>query len=43
MRFRSLAFAVFAAAMLFSMVREWSAPLGCPRLEVTGRAHAERQ
>jgi len=32
MRSRVLVFAVFAAAMLFSMVREWSAPIACPRL-----------
>jgi hypothetical protein len=37
MRFRALVFAFFAAAMLFSMVREWSAPVGCPRLEMTGK------
>jgi hypothetical protein len=36
MRSRTLAFAFFAAAMLFSMVREWSAPIGCPRREMTG-------
>jgi hypothetical protein len=35
MRPRALVFAFFAAAMLFSMVREWSAPAGCPRLEMT--------
>jgi hypothetical protein len=28
---RRLAFAFFAAAILFSMVREWSAPIACPR------------
>lgn len=31
MRSNLLVFAVFAAAMLFSMVREWSAPVGCIR------------
>jgi hypothetical protein len=36
MRFRAWVFAFFAAAMLFSVVREWSAPIGCPRLEMTG-------
>lgn len=36
MRSRTLVFAVFAAAMLFSMVREWSAPLGCPRQAIAG-------
>jgi hypothetical protein len=35
MRSRYLVFTFFAAAMLFSMVREWSAPAGCPRLEMT--------
>jgi hypothetical protein len=28
---RQLVFAVFAAAILFSMVREWSAPVACAR------------
>jgi len=32
MRSRYLVFAFFAAAMLFSIVREYSAPVGCPRL-----------
>ncbi|MGD0414557.1 MAG: hypothetical protein ABSA80_04325 [Terriglobales bacterium] len=40
MRSRYLVFAFFAAAMLFSMVREWSAPTGCPRLVTTGKVHA---
>jgi hypothetical protein len=35
MRLRVLVFAFFAAAMLFSVVREWSAPASCPRLELT--------
>jgi|SRR5580692_3502976 hypothetical protein len=35
MRARTLVFTFFAAAMLFSMVREWSVPIGCPRLVVT--------
>ncbi len=34
MRARTLVFAFFAAAMLFSMVREWSTPIGCLRLPV---------
>lgn len=38
MRPRIVVFAFFAAAMLFSVVREWSAPTGCPRLEMTGKA-----
>ncbi|MFI5114628.1 MAG: hypothetical protein ACHP7J_05735 [Terriglobales bacterium] len=38
MRQRALIFAVFAAAMLFSIVREWSAPAGCLRPEITARA-----
>ena len=25
-----LAFAIFAAALLLSMIREWSAPVSCP-------------
>jgi hypothetical protein len=37
-----LALAFFAAAILFSMVREWSAPTSCPRgllgLEVASTA-----
>ncbi|MGA2978493.1 MAG: hypothetical protein ABSD76_02770 [Terriglobales bacterium] len=37
MRSRALVFAFFAAAMLFSVVREWSAPVSCPRLEMTGK------
>jgi hypothetical protein len=32
MRTRRLAFLIFAAAILFSMVREWSAPAFCPRV-----------
>lgn len=31
MRSRALVFALFAAAMLFSMVREWNAPVACQR------------
>ncbi|MFY9673849.1 MAG: hypothetical protein WAK13_05325 [Terriglobales bacterium] len=38
MRNRTLVFMVFAAAMLFSMMREWSGPVGCPRLTVHARA-----
>jgi hypothetical protein len=37
MRSRGWVFAFFAAAILFSVVREWSAPIGCPRLEMTGK------
>jgi hypothetical protein len=37
MRQRALIFAVFAAAMLFSMVREWSAPAACLRPAMTAR------
>jgi len=29
---RFIVFAIFAAAMLFSTIREWSAPAACPRL-----------
>jgi hypothetical protein len=29
-----LVFAVFAAAILFSVIREWSAPVACLRLPV---------
>jgi len=29
---RVIVFAIFAAAMLFSTIREWSAPAACPRL-----------
>jgi hypothetical protein len=35
MRTRRFAFVLFAAAMLFSVVREWSAPVACLRLPVT--------
>jgi hypothetical protein len=31
---RMLVFAVFAAATLFSITREWSAPTAGPRLEI---------
>jgi hypothetical protein len=39
MRSRTLAFAFFAAAMLFSVVQEWSAPSACPRLPMTAKVH----
>jgi len=42
MRSRALVFAFFAAAMLFSMVREWSAPAGCPRIPVTSSHQRHR-
>jgi len=29
---RFIVFAIFAAAMLFSTIREWSVPAACPRL-----------
>jgi hypothetical protein len=32
MQSKSLIFALFAAALLFSTLREWSAPIACPRL-----------
>ena len=41
MRNRTLAFAFFAAAILFSMVREWGAPSTCPRI-VVDRTHLFR-
>jgi hypothetical protein len=31
---RSLVFALFAAAILFSMIREWSAPAACARIVI---------
>jgi hypothetical protein len=31
---RFIVFAIFAAAMLFSTIREWSAPPACPRLPI---------
>ena len=37
MRSRYLVFAFFAAAMLFSIMREWSAPTGCLRPEIVRR------
>ena len=37
MRSRTLVFAFFAAAMLFSVMREWSAPSACPRLTMSGK------
>jgi hypothetical protein len=42
MRSRVLVFAFFAAAMLFSVVREWSVPASCPRLELTRGAWRHR-
>jgi hypothetical protein len=41
MRARSLTFAFFAAAILFSMIREWSAPSACARIAID-RAHLSR-
>jgi len=35
MRTNRLVFALFAAAILFSMVREWSAPAACARIILT--------
>jgi len=32
MRTHRLAFAIFAAAILFSMIRKWSAPAACARI-----------
>ena len=37
MRSRKFVFAFFAAAILFSMIREWNAPVGCQRLPVFRR------
>jgi len=34
MSHRFIVFAIFAAAMLFSTIREWSNPVACPRLPV---------
>jgi hypothetical protein len=31
---RRLVFALFSLAILFSMVREWNAPVSCPRANV---------
>jgi hypothetical protein len=42
MRARSLAFAFFATAILFSMLREWSAPSACVRI-VIDRTHLFRR
>ena len=42
MRAHRLAFAFFAAAILFSMLREWSAPSTCPRIAVY-RTHLFRR
>jgi hypothetical protein len=42
MRARSLAFAFFAAAILFSMMREWSAPAACVRIGID-RPHLVRR
>jgi hypothetical protein len=43
MKNNRLAFALFAAAVLFSMIREWSAPAVCPRVmlisSVAAKAH----
>jgi hypothetical protein len=40
MRRNRLAFALFAAAILFSMVREWSAPIACTRTVLLSSAPA---
>jgi len=42
MRSRTLVFVFFAATMLFSIVREWSAPTGCLRLEMTDQPTRHR-
>jgi len=42
MRSRTFVFVFFAATMLFSIVREWSAPTGCLRLEMTGQRSRHR-
>jgi len=39
MRSRKWVFACFAAAMLFSMIREWNAPVGCQRVPVFRRTN----
>jgi hypothetical protein len=39
MNIRVAAFVFFATALLFSMVREWSAPPACPRMEIHERAN----
>jgi len=38
MKTKRLAFALFAAAILFSMVREWNAPAVCARTILVPRA-----
>jgi hypothetical protein len=40
MRRNRLAFAFFSAAILFSMVREWSAPVACARTVFLSSASA---
>jgi hypothetical protein len=42
MKNNRLVFALFAAAVLFSMMREWSAPLACARI-VIDQAHLVRR
>jgi len=42
MRARSLAFAFFAAAILFSMIREWSAPSACAQIALDWTDHFRR-
>ena len=37
---RRLTFVFFAFAMLFSMVREWSAPVACARSILAPSSHA---
>jgi hypothetical protein len=39
MKVRIAAFVFFATALMFSMMREWSAPLACPRMEIHERAN----
>jgi hypothetical protein len=43
MRERRLIFALFAAAVLFSMIREWNAPASCLRLELRAQSHSSQK
>jgi hypothetical protein len=43
MRVNRLAFVLFSLAILFSMVREWGAPIACARTIVIQSAPAETE
>jgi hypothetical protein len=38
MKQRTLIFSIFAAALLFAMIREWNVPAACPRTALPSAA-----